>query len=177
MYMIQHVILSAIGSDRPGLVDEVSRFIFDRGGNIEDSRMANLRGQFAIMMLVGGPEPVLARIKADIPTLQQASRLHVELHAAVAPAAAVVTAMPYRLTATAMDQAGLVQSIAHLLGTLNVNIESMQTTLSAAPITGAPVFEMELILSVPGSTSLSRLRDSLNTLCNQLNIDWDLSAL
>ena len=49
-----HAILTALGIDRPGLVDEVSRFIYDRGGNIEDSRMVNLRGQFAIMVLVGG---------------------------------------------------------------------------------------------------------------------------
>src|SRR5688572_18728250 len=53
-----HVILTAIGTDRPGLVDEVSRYIFDRGGNIEDSRMVNFRGQFAMMVLVGGGDPV-----------------------------------------------------------------------------------------------------------------------
>jgi glycine cleavage system regulatory protein len=52
--VMNHAILTAIGTDRPGIVDEVSQFIFDRGGNIEDSRMVNLRGQFAIMVLVGG---------------------------------------------------------------------------------------------------------------------------
>lgn len=33
--MNQYAILTAIGADRPGIVDEVSEFIFDRGGNIE----------------------------------------------------------------------------------------------------------------------------------------------
>ena len=46
--MTHHAILTALGTDRPGLVDEVSQFIFQHGGNIEDSRMLNLRGQFAI---------------------------------------------------------------------------------------------------------------------------------
>jgi predicted amino acid-binding ACT domain protein len=52
--MTQHAILTAVGDDRPGLVDDVTRFIFERGGNIEDSRMVNLRGQFAMMVLIGG---------------------------------------------------------------------------------------------------------------------------
>jgi glycine cleavage system transcriptional repressor len=45
----RHAILTAIGADRPGLVEEVSQFIFAHGGNIADSRMVNLRGQFAMM--------------------------------------------------------------------------------------------------------------------------------
>ncbi len=47
-------VLTAVGDDRPGLVDEVTRYITERGGNLEDSRMVNLRGQFAMMMLVAG---------------------------------------------------------------------------------------------------------------------------
>src|SRR6476660_1666843 len=66
-----HVILSAIGGDRPGLVEEVSQFAFSRGGNIEDSRMVNLRGQFAMMVLLAGEEPTIARLRADLPELSK----------------------------------------------------------------------------------------------------------
>lgn len=61
-----HAILTAIGADRPGLVDEVSEFIFARGGNIEDSRMVNLRGQFAMMVLIGALEQTISRLKSEI---------------------------------------------------------------------------------------------------------------
>jgi predicted amino acid-binding ACT domain protein len=50
--MDHHAVLTAIGADRPGLVDEVSAYVLERGGNLEDSRMLNLHGQFAMMMLV-----------------------------------------------------------------------------------------------------------------------------
>src|SRR5690242_8539068 len=63
---MSHAILTALGADRPGLVDEVSRFIFERGGNIEDSRMVNLSGQFAMMVLLGGDEPALSKIRAEL---------------------------------------------------------------------------------------------------------------
>jgi glycine cleavage system transcriptional repressor len=176
--MIHHAIFTALGSDRPGLVDEVSQFIFERGGNIEDSRMVNLRGQFAMMVLVGGEEGALARIRNELGEFAKRARLHAQ----VAPvdsqrAVGHAAAMPYRLTATAIDQAGLVHRISHVLRTLNVNIESMETQLTAAPITGAPMFEMELLMSVPRQTAIGRLRDEIGKLCDELNIDWQLAAM
>ncbi len=176
--MNQYAILTAVGSDRPGLVDEVSQFIFERGGNIEDSRMVNLRGQFAMMVLIAGDDPTLATITQQLNDLSQRTGLRAELSSAQAHrAVASAQALPYRLTATAMDQAGLVHRISHLLRSLNVNIESLETHLAAAPITGAPVFEMELTLSIPRQVLLSQLRSNLGKLCDDLNIDWQLSAL
>lgn len=171
-----HSILTAIGADRPGLVDEVSQFIFQHGGNIEDSRMVNLRGQFAMMVLVGGSEDALRKIEDELDALAQNSRLRVEIQPAEpekAPTAAR-DAIPYRLTATAIDQQGLVHRISHLLRELGVNIESLDTRLAAAPYTGAPVFEMELVVAVPRSAPMSKLREQLGRLCDELNIDWQL---
>ena len=171
-----HSILTAIGADRPGLVDEVSQFIFERGGNIEDSRMVNLRGQFAMMVLIGGSDASLRKVEAELDALAQSSRLHAEVRPAEAerPAGTTRDAIPYRFTATAIDQQGLAHRISHLLRDLGVNIESLDTRLAAAPYTGAPVFEMELIVSVPRSAPLSKLRDQLGKLCDELNIDWQL---
>lgn len=176
--MNQYAILTAVGTDRPGIVDEVSEFIFQRGGNIEDSRMVNLRGQFAMMVLIGGETSVIEKVRAGLDELSRASRLHAELRPAEASrSAASAQAMPFRLTASAMDQAGLVHRFAHLLREMNVNIESMDTHLTAAPVTGAPMFEMELILSIPRETALVQVRRKLGQLCDELNIDWDLSAM
>jgi len=172
-----HAILTAVGADRPGIVDEVSQFIFERGGNIEDSRMVNLRGQFAMVVLIGGGKDVIGRVERELDALAQNSRLRAELRPAAdePPAgAAARDAIPYRLTATAIDQQGLVHRISHLLRELGVNIESLDTRLAAAPYTGAPVFEMELVVSVPRSAPLSKLREQLGRLCDELNIDWQL---
>jgi glycine cleavage system transcriptional repressor len=172
-----HVILTAIGSDRPGLVDEVSEYAFSRGANIEDSRMVNLRGQFAIMVLLGGEEKTISRLRADLSQLSQQTSLHAEMHEAkpaTASSASGAESMPYRLTGTALDQPGLVHRVSHLLRELHVNIESLETRLRPAPYTGAPMFDMELILLVPRTTSLSQLRQNLSKHCDELNVDWEL---
>jgi glycine cleavage system transcriptional repressor len=172
-----HVILTAIGADRPGLVDEVSEFIFQRGGNIEDSRMVNLRGQFAMMVLIGAPEQTLARLKSELWQLQQQSQLQIELRPATPATVSSAQAIPYRLTATAIDQPGLVHRLSHLLRSSDVNIESLETHLKPAPITGAPLFEMELIISIPRTTPIAKLKDQIASTCAELNIDFELARL
>ncbi len=175
--MIEYAVLSAIGADRPGLVEAVSEFVLEHGGNIEDSRMANLRGQFTMMLLVSAPPASLRQMQTALPQLIHKTHLHVELRAAPPTVAPRHPALPYRLRATAMDQAGLVHRIAQLLRSVNVNIENMQTTLAEAPYTGAPMFEMDLAISVPSDLPISRLRQMLTALCDELNIDWSLSAM
>jgi len=175
---IRHAILSAIGTDRPGLVDEVTRYVLERGGNLEDSRMVNLHGQFAMMMLVTGPDEVIGRLQDGLGALKRQTLVHAELHSAdMDPGGASAKAMPYRLNTWAMDHPGLMQSIAHLLGELGVNIESVDTSLRPAPYTNTPLFEMELIVSLPALTPVSGLREALGRHCDELNIDWQLTAL
>ena len=174
-----HAILTAIGVDRSGLVDEVSRFILDRGGNIEESRMVNLRGQFAMMMLVAGDESTIGRLRREQSLLGEASGLQVEVRPTPdqprPPIPAAAGSLPLRFVATAVDRAGIVHSISHLLRELNVNIESLETRLSPAPYTGSPVFEMEAVLSAPRGTPVNQLRQRLGALCDEMNMDWELT--
>ena len=79
--MTTHAVLTAIGADRPGLVEEVSEFVFKHGGNIEDSRMANLRGQFTMMLLVNAPGDALRKMQIRVAGIQH-SGLHIEIRAA-----------------------------------------------------------------------------------------------
>jgi glycine cleavage system transcriptional repressor len=175
--MKRHTVLTAVGEDRPGLVEEVSEFVFARGGSIEDSRMANLQGQFAIVMLVAGPEEALERITADLELLGSKAAIHTRLTPVPSRGVGGSPGLPYRLTGRALDQPGLVHQVANVLRSFGVNIENMETTLEAAPVTGAPVFSMELVVAVPDGTSVSELRAELARVCDSLNIDWQLAPL
>jgi len=170
-------ILSAIGADRPGLVDEVTRHVLAWGGNVEDSRMVNLHGQFAIMMLVAGSPELRSCLQGSAETLEAASGLHVEVRDADFAPAGATPALPYRLTTWAMDHPGLMQSVTHLLGELGINIERADSTLRPAPYTNTPLFEMELTISLPAATHVAEVREALGRLCDDLNIDWQLTAL
>ena len=49
--MTQYAVLTAVGPDKPGLVDAISTFILDHQCNMEDSRMGVLGGEFAMLIL------------------------------------------------------------------------------------------------------------------------------
>ena len=66
-----YLVLSALGKDRPGIVDDLSRTIYQLNCNIVDSRMTVLGGEFAILLMLEGPWNQLAKLEGQIPELQK----------------------------------------------------------------------------------------------------------
>ena len=64
--MSQLIVLSAIGSDRAGIVQDISKVILSCGGNIEESRMTTLGSEFAVLMLVSGNWHTLDRLEKGL---------------------------------------------------------------------------------------------------------------
>jgi len=60
--MNKNLVISALGNDKPGIVNELSKTILDQGGNISESRMTVLGGEFAMMLLVTGSEDCIDNI-------------------------------------------------------------------------------------------------------------------
>src|SRR5207249_5382043 len=109
-------------------------------------------GQFAIVMVIGGTTQAIDRITSDLDTLSVQAGIHARLTPAGRVYVEATPRLPYRLTGRALDQSGLVHHVANLLRSLDVNIESMETELEAAPVTGAPIFAMDLVIAVPQDT-------------------------
>ena len=62
-----YAVFSAIGADRVGIVDDLSGLVSEGGGNIEESKMAVLGGEFAVMMLVSIEAEALDSLVAATP--------------------------------------------------------------------------------------------------------------
>ena len=69
--MSNYLVISALGDDRPGLIDGLSGRILESGCNVEDSRMTVLGGQFAVLMLVSGNWNDIGKLEAQLPALQE----------------------------------------------------------------------------------------------------------
>ena len=51
-----HLVLSALGRDRPGIVAAITGVLLQHDANVEDCQMTILRGHFAQMLIVALPE-------------------------------------------------------------------------------------------------------------------------
>ncbi|NUQ73354.1 MAG: hypothetical protein HUU21_07350 [Polyangiaceae bacterium] len=166
------LVITAVGPDRPGLVREISGHIHAAGANLADSRMVNLRGHFALLVLVEGSAEVLAKTREAVRVAAPGMGLTVTF--SDEPAAAQRAGVPYRLKTYSMDQPGIVHKVTMFLEEQGINIEELESSLDSAPFMGTSIFTMEVLLSVPTGVSVKELRQSLENLGAALNCDIDL---
>ena len=169
--MKKYMILFSVGKDRPGIVDDVSTLLFERGANIEDSRMAAMGGRFSIMTLFSCTSEQLESIRVGLDDLRKLG-LETSLHKAEDPTATPAQpALPMKFDVQSMDHPGIVQKIVHLLHQHNVNIKSLNTQVARAPLSGAPLFDLNLEADVPVEKPIARVKEELMELAAQMNLD------
>jgi glycine cleavage system transcriptional repressor len=169
----RYVVFTAVGPDRPGLVNEISSLIRTAGANLEDSRMAVLGGEFAIILLVAGSAEAIERTK------QIGARVESELKLrCILKETSRVTApndyLPYRIQVSGADRPGIVQAIAGILASRGINVASLESRLTYAAESGTPMFVLEAKLHVPSKIVLSELRSQLAATCEEENLDFGL---
>lgn len=168
--MQNHLVISALGEDRPGIVTELSKVILDTGCNILDSRMTVLGGEFAIMLLVSGAWNAVAKLEASLPNAQE--RLELLLTSKrTAPREGRGNTLPYAVEAVAMDHPGIVNQIARFFSDRKINIEDLRTDSYAAPHTGTQMFSVHMVIGVPATTQIAELREQFMQLCDEFNLD------
>jgi glycine cleavage system transcriptional repressor len=169
------LIITAVGPDRPGIVGELTAHLHAGGGNILDSRMVNLRGEFAMMILLELADDASAsRVTGELPG--QGERLGLKL--SVTPqqprSGRAPDGIPYRLKTYSMDQPGILARLTAVLRAAGVNIEELEARQESAPFAGSPLFSTEMRITVPRGVALAQLRQQLETVGNELNCDVDL---
>jgi glycine cleavage system transcriptional repressor len=173
--MANHAVIMAVGEDRPGLVDQVSKYIFECGCNIEDSRMAILGGEFAMIILTTGDAAAIERLIKGAAAASQKSGLAIQAKQTKGPSeTAKQGAIPYSIEAYSMDHPGIVQRVSAYLAERKINIRALDTRLTNAPITGLPLFSLHATVDIPATQSVSEIRRGLESIAAQQNIDIEM---
>ncbi len=168
--MKQHIAVSAIGTDRTGLVHELTKVISDCGGNISESRMASLGSEFAMVLLVAGNWHSLAKLETELKKLGDAAGLTIHLRR-TDPRAARTDQLPYSIDAVCLDQSGVVSAIAGFCSSRGIDIAEVATRSYPAAHTGAQMFSVQMVVNVPSRLHLAHLREEFMEFCDSLNLD------
>ncbi len=170
-----YMVLTAIGPDRPGIVKEVAALIHRAGGNLEDSRMAVLAQEFALIALFSGTPEAVEQVRRESPALEKALQLSVTLR----PTAAREPARELRrlrLDAKGEDRPGIVHRVGEVLAGLKVNVVSLESRLDPAPFSGTPLFVLRAELELPEATR-AELERKLEEVCEQQQLAYSLEPL
>lgn len=164
--------VTAIGSDRPGIVAAVAESLRDHGGNLEDSAMTILGGQFAIMLLVSVDASPDALREALVRTTD-ALGLTVTV-TEVEPGYADATPS-HVLSVYGADRPGLLAAVARRLADLGVNITDLSTR--RLPPEDRPVYVMVLEVALPPGLDEAALERALEEVGDEVGVDHTLRPL
>jgi len=173
--MSEQLVITALGGDRPGIVDELSKALFKHDLNIEDSRMSVLGGEFAVLLLVGGSQQSIDDFVADTALLEESlnMRILVKMTRSDAGRQAMV---PYTVEVVAMDNPGIVHKLASFFSSRQINIVDLNTERYAAAHTATPMFAVNMTIGIPADIPIKQLRDEFIGMCDELNLDASMSS-
>ncbi len=169
--MQTNLVLTLTGPDRIGIVEAVTGLMVARGGNVEVSRMARLGGEFAILMLVSIPVEQVADLEADLEGLAARGYKVTTTLVQQSRAEAHPGGIPYRIEVHGADHEGIIQEVAHYLSQRGINIESMDSETTPAPISGVPLFTMTAEVAVPPGLAGQGWEAGLEDLSSHLNLE------
>jgi glycine cleavage system transcriptional repressor len=152
--MRQLIVLSAVGSDRPGVVKDISGAILDCGGNIEESRMAALGAEFAVLMLISGNWHTLTKLEKALDELKEKDGLTITIKK-TGEHAAQDDCIPYGVDVICLDQPGIVFHLSEFFAIRDIE----------------PMFSVQMTVNIPGNAPIAQLRDEFLDLCEQYNLD------
>ncbi len=171
-----NLVVTAIGADRPGIINDLSRVVLEQKGNILDSRMTVLGGEFAVLLLVSGKWDTIARLEANLPKLQDKLALTVQTKR-TSDRPVKVEYLPYHVEVISIDHPGIVHQVADFFSSRKINVEEMSTNSHPAPHTGTPMFILNMVLGVPQHHSITQLRENFLDFCDSNSLDGLLEPI
>lgn len=168
--MTQHILVTAIGTDRNGLVRHVTKTLLDCGCNIAESRLATMGSQFIMLILVSGNWHSKSKLESALADVAKAQTLEISLRE-TDMSAANTQQLPYAIDLVCMDQPGIVNTLASFLSAQDIAITEMTSKRYGAAHTGAQMFNMQMIISLPDSIHIATLREEFMVLCDHYNFD------
>ena len=164
-----HVAVAAIGVDRPGIAAAVTKVLYEHRCNIEDSRMAILGGQFAMMLIVvlppgGRPESLEEALAEPAGKLN----LIVSVTPVAEPGPGQAEGIPYVVSVYGADRPGIVYRVCSALAERSINITDLATHVIEGP---TPVYVMIIEAILPAGSDATAVESDLHVLAKVLEVD------
>lgn len=169
----QNLVLTAIGDDRPGLVEELATAISAHGGNWLEASMAQLAGKFAGIVNVAVPADQVDALKAALAKLS-GLKVSAEIAGAGGAEKSALAGRHLTLNLVGHDRIGIVKEVSQVLARHAVNVEELATYTSSAPMSAEVLFHAEAELFAAPDFNARALKLELEKLSDDLMVDISL---
>ena len=167
---MEKIIINAFGNDKPGLVFKISKIVLSLNGNIENSKMMQLESDFTIMMLVQISNENIKKLKNKLNEIKELNISYSHTNKKQNN----INYINYSFSISVADNEGIIYLYTELFKKKNINIESMETEINHAPISGFPIFNLKSILNIPDDLDISIIKKELKNIAQENNIEYKL---
>ena len=176
---MRQLAITAVGEDRPGIVAGVCRVLFEAGGNLRDTSMTILSGQFAMILIVSVPRGFeLTELERHLEPARKSLGISTfvrELSEGQPMASGRPEVDEYLVTVAGADQAGIVFKVAEAMARRGVNITDLNTRVLSEDKT--PVYLMMMEVIPPPGLDMDVFGKELADLGRQLAVEVQVRPL
>lgn len=173
---MKRIALTAIGRDKPGIVANVTKALFDHDCNIEDSSMTILQDEFSMILITRAPENTnMETLQFDLKTAGSKLGLTINMTEMCAEPGASAAAATHILSVSGADKSGIVFRTSELLCQWKVNITDLSTKILR--IKDADVYIMMMEVFVPAELDCASFNERLDTLAKALGVEISLKEI
>ena len=166
-------IITFISDDRPGLVETIANTIRKCNGNWLESKLSQLGGKFAGLILVSVPQSAAAALVQQLSDLEQG-----DISVSVTETSRETTSSDVHTVSLSIigpDRSGIVQEVSRALAAHRINVIEMDSKVSSAPMSAEMLFEARISASIPEMLDVEQLRDSLDSIADQMTLEIEMA--
>jgi glycine cleavage system regulatory protein len=150
-----------IFKNRVGIVSQVSKKIFENGGNITKSNMVKLGNHFAFDLTATYPKEYNISIFDNIDT----SDLLIPIE----------DTYNTKIRLYSSDNPGIIHSTCEKLEGLNADITNLTSSVTPAPFSNGPLFSLEVEFNIDRSCSREIIKQTMTEVVNKYDCDIDIN--
>ncbi len=176
--MNQYLVITAVGTDRPGICNEVVHLVAQAGCNIIDSRIAMFGNEFTLIMLISGTPSYITRVETTLPLLGQEHDLITMMKRT-----SKYDALPNQYTVEVFieseDCIGLTEQFTQFFADKQIGLASLsaQTIVKERAGTEVDQFQIALTANVEENCNLMQLQEEFDSLCQRLSVKGSLNFI
>lgn len=175
--MRKNLVLTLTGNDRVGIVESVTGLLLKFDGNIEASKMARLGGEFAMLALVSLPENQITHLEAELNGLATQGYKVTFSQTDANQASSFTNWHSFKIEVIGADHEGIIHEVARNLVQFGINIETADTNIVKAPMSGTNLFNMIATVAVPPTLIYEDWTEKLGDVAHRLDVDINVSRL
>ncbi|MGR5149756.1 ACT domain-containing protein [Photobacterium alginatilyticum] len=175
--MEHYLVITAIGTDRPGISDEVTRLLTHCGCNIVDSRLAIFGSEFTLIMLVAGNGNAISRVESTLPLKAHEHDLLTVMKRTTKHECRF---FPYTADfhIEADDSPGIIEQFTHFFASREIDIASLSAHTHEASEGDSPNrFQLQISTNLPEGCNLMSLQEEYEALCQDLLVSGNVTFI